>query len=85
MWEQPVGRKALESPLTASKAFATLELVTELPGAGRAVMSVSGRAIVWGGGERMFLLAIEDVSALRAAVVRLLADWKSRGSGSAPD
>jgi two-component system, chemotaxis family, CheB/CheR fusion protein len=46
--------------------FYAQETLVELPGIGRKTLSLSGRPIVWGGGARMTLIAVDDISSIRA-------------------
>jgi len=66
LWERPVLRDAWETMFTRGQGFTTLEVPADVPGRGRSVFFLSGRPIIWVGGERLFLLVIEDVTALRA-------------------
>jgi two-component system CheB/CheR fusion protein len=64
--DQPAARSALTEAVTGPARLAALELTVELPRAGRKVLALTGRPILWSGGAPMFLLAIDDVTALRA-------------------
>jgi two-component system CheB/CheR fusion protein len=66
LWASPPVSGALRAMIAGGHAFNALEVPADLPGIGRSVLLVSGRPILWGGSERLFLLAIEDVTALRA-------------------
>lgn len=66
LWEAPAVRRALEEALTEHAGFTALEVATDLPHLGRKVLSLTGRPIVWGGGESMILLTLDDVTDLRA-------------------
>ena len=66
LWEQPVVRRALEQAGEGRTQFTALEATAEIPGAGHKVLSLTGRPIAWSGGARMILLAIDDVTDLRA-------------------
>jgi two-component system, chemotaxis family, CheB/CheR fusion protein len=59
-------RRVLEGCLATNTPFTALELTRETPRLGRQVLSLTGRAVQRGGGAKRVLLAIDDVSALRA-------------------
>ncbi|CAN5357254.1 hypothetical protein BH23VER1_BH23VER1_17610 [soil metagenome] len=63
-WEEPALRKALKRGFSHGERIAALELATELAGADK-IFSLSARPILWGGGARMLLLAIGDITDLR--------------------
>lgn len=65
IWDRSALDDALDR-LRQHKAFSGLVIQVELPRSGRRVLSLSGRPILWGGGARMVLLAIDDVTSLRA-------------------
>jgi two-component system CheB/CheR fusion protein len=66
LWQAAAVREGLEKGITKLTPFSALEVPTEFPGVGRRVLSLTGRPIVWGNGASMMLLAIDDVTNLRA-------------------
>lgn len=66
LWSLPALEKALQDALVLRRGFVDLELRTQLPVLGARTFSLSGRPILWGTGAQMVLLAIDDVTALRA-------------------
>jgi two-component system CheB/CheR fusion protein len=65
LFEEPAVHRALEDAIAKNVPFTALELTREVPLLGRKVLSLTGRAIIWGEGAKMVLLAIDDVSELR--------------------
>lgn len=65
-FEVPAARRALEECLAKKTPFSGLELTREVPHSGRQVLSLTGRSIPWGGGTKMVLLAIDDITELRS-------------------
>jgi len=63
-WEGP-GVRARLVEAASGRAFSGLEVTSEFPILGRKVMSLAGRSITWAGAP-MTLVAIEDISPLRA-------------------
>jgi two-component system CheB/CheR fusion protein len=66
LWQVPAVRKVLEAANAKHTPFSGLEVTTELPRVGLRVLSLAGRPIVRDGDASMMLLAIEDVTDLRA-------------------
>ncbi|MEN9800416.1 MAG: hypothetical protein RL653_4113 [Pseudomonadota bacterium] len=66
LFEQPPVHRALEESLGEDTPFSALEITRQSPHSGRQVLSLTGRSIRWGGGARMFLLSIDNVTELRA-------------------
>ncbi|WPB82008.1 chemotaxis protein CheB [Archangium violaceum] len=66
VWEAPAVRQTLEECITKHTRFTALEVTAEFAHVGRRVLSLTGRPIVRDGGVSMMLLAIDDVTALRA-------------------
>ncbi len=63
-WEGP-GVRARLMEAASGRAFSGLELTSEFPIIGRKVISLAGRSITWAGAP-MMLVAIDDISPLRA-------------------
>jgi two-component system CheB/CheR fusion protein len=66
LFDVPAIRRALEDALEKNAPFTALELTMEVPHLGRRVLSLTGSPILWGGGAQRVLLAIDDVTELRA-------------------
>lgn len=66
LWNTPALQQALKLALCQRKRFAAMALQAELTRGGHREFSLSGRPILWGEGAAMVLLAIEDVTSLRA-------------------
>jgi two-component system, chemotaxis family, CheB/CheR fusion protein len=65
MWDVPQLRRALQQSLARAAPFTDLELTFELPDR-RRVLSLTGRSVSWIGQESRVLLAIHDVTTMRA-------------------
>jgi two-component system, chemotaxis family, CheB/CheR fusion protein len=66
MLDDPVVRGALAQALSNHARFSGIELKRELPGVGRKIMSLTGRPMLWDGGAPMILLAVDDITGVRA-------------------
>ncbi len=64
-WSQPALGDALKGVIEQNAGFVAMELEADSH-EGRRALSLSCRPILWGGGAPMALLAIEDVTSLRA-------------------
>ncbi len=60
------GHGAIADAAAKRVPFSGLEVVMEIPRVGRKIICLSGRAITWGGGTPMTLIAIDDISGVRA-------------------
>jgi two-component system CheB/CheR fusion protein len=61
-WDIPELRSALDRVLKGDERFQKLEVERELPRLGSRCLSLSGRAVSMPSGERMVLLAVEDIT-----------------------
>ncbi|MDB5004156.1 MAG: hypothetical protein JWQ34_2381 [Mucilaginibacter sp.] len=83
-WDIPQLRELLESVLPAKKALADVEVTQIFPAIGKRIMCLNAREIDNINGEKLILLAIEDITAKRkiedglAEVERLLSESKER-------
>jgi len=66
LWVLPMVRETVEASIRMHRPFSALEVATDLPHVGTRVLSLTGRPIVWDNGQSMVLLAIDDVTDLRA-------------------
>lgn len=62
VWDIPELRSALARVLERSERFHKLEVGREIPGLGPRSVSLSGRSVATPSGQRMVLLAIEDIT-----------------------
>ncbi|HEX7843222.1 MAG TPA: CheR family methyltransferase [Kofleriaceae bacterium] len=79
-WDAPALRSALVRVFEADERFEALEVERELPRLGMRVMSLSGRAVPMPSGDKLALLAIEDITDRRrteAERERLLAETEA--------
>jgi two-component system, chemotaxis family, CheB/CheR fusion protein len=79
IWDVAELRHALQRTLAERVPFTDLELTVDLPGRGRRIYASTGRPISWSGHAAMLLLAIHDVTLLRALEaerIQLLASEK---------
>ena len=65
-WETPAVRTMLEESITEHTPVNGFEVATELPHIGRRILSLTARPIVSDGVASMMLLAIDDVTEIRA-------------------
>ena len=65
-WRAPALQRAVAEAVEKNTRFRDVELVADLPVAGRKIVSVTGRMVAWQGGAPMLLLAIEDITDQRA-------------------
>lgn len=83
-WDIPELRKLLEDVLPAKKALADIEIIQIFSGIGKRIMCVNARQIDNINGEKLILLALEDITDKRKVekglteVERLLAESKER-------
>ncbi len=83
-WDIPELRKLLEDVLPAKKALADIEIIQIFSGIGKRIMCVNAREIDNIHGEKLILLALEDITDKRKVeeglteVERLLAENKER-------
>jgi len=83
-WDIPELRELLEKVLPAKKALADVEVTQIFPSLGRRIMCLNAREIDNINGEKLILLAIEDITAKRKIedglieVERLLSESKER-------
>jgi len=66
LFEEPAVHRALEDTLARDTPFSALEVTRQTPHSARQVLSLTGRSLRWGGGAKMVLLAIDNVTELRA-------------------
>lgn len=66
LFEEPAIHRAIEESLVKDTPFSALEFTRQTPHSGRQVLSLTGRSILWGGGAKMVLLSIDNVTELRA-------------------
>ncbi len=83
-WDIPALRELLEDVLPAKKALADIEIIQVFSGIGKRIMCVNAREIDNIHGEKLILLALEDITDKRkieeglAEVERLLVESKER-------
>jgi two-component system CheB/CheR fusion protein len=65
-WEDPAVHALLEESIAKRTPFSGREITWEIPGVGRRVLTLTGRPIAWNSDASSMLLAIEDVTELRA-------------------
>jgi two-component system CheB/CheR fusion protein len=65
LFDLPTLHRALGDLLAYQTPFSSLELTRPVDHSRRRVLSLTGRAIAWGGGAPMVLLAIDDITELR--------------------
>jgi two-component system CheB/CheR fusion protein len=66
VFSAPEVRRALGETVSTHARFAGLEVTMDLPHSGRKILALTGRPILWGGSASLVLLAVDDVTALRA-------------------
>lgn len=66
LWEMPAVRTTLKESITKHTLFSVFEVETELPHVGRRVLSLTGRPFASDDNASMMLLAIDDITDLRA-------------------
>lgn len=66
LFDEPAVHRALKETLAKHTRFTGVEIAAELAATGRRIMSLTGRPILLGDGAPMILLALDDVTSLRA-------------------